>query len=203
MNKEDFQKTKARELWEGMIANENIKSELESLDISSLDQLMQRFVRYDLDLASHPFLNEYLGSNAESMAHLKADFMPAEHLSIKVDYNGRNIFGYEVFPAPGIASSLCGVLTNSIENLLSYTCHPSLYVAASDKSHTQHLKAAETLRNYSSLSSWSQIYARFSLAAAFIGEDLVNKALSMSDCLVLEEMKEMAEAESFQDQDSV
>jgi hypothetical protein len=76
-----------------------------------------------------------------------------------------------------------------------------VYVSAIDDTHPQSKECRDYLRGACSLPSYSQIYARFSLAAAFVGEDLVNKALIASDCLTLEEMKELAEADEFQDQD--
>lgn len=203
MTNEEFKEVKSRELWEQMINNENIKSELDNLEIDSFDAFMARQVLRDISHDDPPFLKEFSLKNLETLASLKLSYIPKEHLSIQISYCGQNIMGWSVMPRIGEGESIWYSVYSSLGALFQRDCSSGFYVAAVDKDKPETERVREYLRGATSLSSYSQIYARFNLAAAYVGKDLVNKALIAADCLTLDELKELAEADSFQDQDSV
>lgn len=203
MDKEEFITNTASQLWDEMQSNSGIRDELNALELYSMENFMDKIVNYDLRLNENPFLLDFLTRKGESFASIKSKYMPPEHLSIQVSFNGRNILGFEILPKAGTADGVYQASATSLGYLFRSDCQSSLYVAAADPSHPQNDYCKNYLRGLCSLSSWSQIYARFSLAAAFVGPELVDKALIAADCLNLEEMKEMAEADEFNEQDSV
>ena len=197
MSRDEFKTTASQELWQALTSNENAKKELDDLGIESFEEFMKIKIHDPLKFKDSPFIRNINSVHAEKFASLVPFYLEGDFLSIQVNYGGRNIMGISTPVVGGTWRDMLIATHDSFTRLLGTDCNPDFYVGAVNGQSGYR----EWIRASTSIPSHSQIYARYHLAAAFCGEDLINKALIASDCLTLEEMKEMAEADEFQDQD--
>lgn len=198
MIKQEFIEKEGQRLWSLANSSEKIKGDLSKLGIEDFATLVEAGMSGKIASLQHPYLEQFWKENREYLTNCHQPKDLRNRFSVQISFDGRNIVGLEA-PVDLGFNPLAAV--NYIASSFDYWNNPGFWTAAADKENEHHQDAKKNLLYLCSMPSYSQLYARLNLTARCLGEELVNDALRACDCLLLEELKEMAEADDFQTQD--
>jgi hypothetical protein len=175
-----------------LFQDEKRKKELQTLEVESFAELMETAIEEPEALISLPFVNAWWEKNRVYIGTIIGDYFKGPCLELNLTFGGKNIMGAK-YPLNVVKrSSMYGTFESLLRQTLTFTV-PSLWTDCLDKESEGHKAAQEWIKGNAELPDIAQVLARFELAAALFGEDIINESLELVGAMNLEEMRYSAE----------
>ena len=199
MNKEEFCTAVRKYIWEEVAKSATLKMECNDLNITTVDDLLSNLdliIGTEYGINTYTELNKFIRKNLEYVASIRGDISNEEdYIDLTITYNGLNIVGFRT-----------SVKTLNRELFIKSAYQISYGLMLNDLNPGQYQKVIDGEPGYrecmkynlTKMSSFEQIYSHYALAAAVMGESLINKALATVSDKTLNDLKELAEKKQYQ-----